>query len=104
MAQLGYLKSMRGRRGGLLLGREASRIRIGEVIVALEEDLYVIDCEALQCVLLPGCSLKRVLDRASHAFIDALNDVTLADLLTSVRMKRQFKGVDIAVEARARRA
>ena len=104
MSRLGYLKSMRGRRGGLLLGRDASRIRIGEVIVALEEGLYVIDCEALRCVLLPGCSLKRALDRASRAFVGALNDVTLADLLTSVRMKRQFKGVDIAVEGRVRRS
>ncbi len=104
MAQQGYLKSMRGRGGGLVLGRDAKRIRIGEVIVAMEGNLYAIDCNALQCVLLPGCALKTALDRASVAFVDALNDVTLADLLAGVRMKRQFKGLDIAVRAGARTA
>jgi Rrf2 family nitric oxide-sensitive transcriptional repressor len=104
MAQQGYLKSMRGRRGGLVLGRDAKRIRIGEVIVAMEGNLYAIDCHALQCVLLPGCALKTALDRASVAFVDALNDVTLADLLAGVRMKRQFKGLDIAVRNHARTA
>jgi Rrf2 family nitric oxide-sensitive transcriptional repressor len=97
MAKDGYLVSSRGRRGGLVLGRDPAQIRIGEVIVAMEEQLHVIDCEALQCVLVPDCSLKRALDRASHAFIAALDEVTLGDLLASVRMKRQFKALDIAV-------
>ena len=99
MATLGYLKSTRGRCGGLLLGREAKRIRIGEVIVAMEGNLYAIDCDALQCVLLPGCSLRTALDRASRAFVATMNDVTLADLLADAGMKRQFKGLDIAVRA-----
>ena len=99
MARLGYLKSTRGRRGGLSLGRAATRIRIGDVIVAMEGEIYAIDCDALQCVLLPGCSLRTALDRASRAFVAAMNDVTLADLLSGVRMQRQFKGLDIAVRA-----
>lgn len=100
MAKLGYLASTRGKGGGLVLGRDARRIRIGEVIVAMEEELYVIDCHALACVLLPHCSLKMALDRASHAFVAALNEVTLADLLAEKRMQRQFKSVDIRVYAR----
>ncbi len=99
MARLGYLESTRGRRGGLVLGRDAKRIRLGEVILAMEGDLYAIDCDALQCVLLPGCSLRTALDRASRAFVAALDDVTLADLLADTGMKRQFKGLDIAVRA-----
>jgi Rrf2 family nitric oxide-sensitive transcriptional repressor len=99
MARLGYLESKRGRGGGLLLGRAPERIRIGEVIVALEGGAHVIDCDALQCVLRPSCSLERALDRAARAFVDAMNDVTLADLLAAKRMQRQFKGLDIAVRA-----
>lgn len=99
MARLGYLTSTRGRHGGLALGRDAKRIRLGEVIVAMEGEVYAIDCEALQCVLLPGCSLRTALDRASRAFVAAMNDLTLADLLSDARMKRQFKGLDIAVRA-----
>lgn len=44
-------------------------------------------------LLLPGCSLKVALDRASRAFIAALNEVTLADLLNDRQMRRQFRNL-----------
>ncbi len=101
MARLGYLKSSRGRRGGLLLGREASAIRVGDLIVALEEDLRIIDCEAIGCNLAPGCSLKVALDRAARAFTVSLNEVTLADLMGDARMRQQFKALDALAADRA---
>ena len=100
MARLGYLKSLRGRNGGLLLGRDAAAIRIGDVVVALEEDLSIVDCAALDCKLAPGCSLKGALDRAGQAFISSLNEVSLADLMADPRMRQQFKAIDILVAAR----
>lgn len=93
LARLGYLKSARGRGGGICLGRDPATIRIGDVVVAMEGDVNVIDCDALACVLLPRCSLKSALDRASRAFIASLNEVTLADLLDDRRMRRQFSGL-----------
>ncbi|MGB6487356.1 MAG: Rrf2 family transcriptional regulator [Steroidobacteraceae bacterium] len=93
LAQLGYLKSTRGRGGGLALGRDPAKIRVGEVVLAMEGDMNIIDCEALACVLLPGCSLKVALDRASRAFVAALNEVTLADLLNDRHMRRQLSSV-----------
>ena len=97
LARLGYLKSSRGRGGGLVLAREPAAIRLGDVIVAMEEDLSIVDCDALNCALLPGCSLKTALDRASVAFIAELNRVTLADLLGNPGMQRQFRNIDIAI-------
>jgi Rrf2 family nitric oxide-sensitive transcriptional repressor len=99
MARLGYLDSRRGRGGGVVLGMDPSRLRIGDAIVAMEEDLSIVDCDALDCILSPGCSLKVVLDRASRAFIEALNRVTLADLLADRRMQRQFRGIEIRAAA-----
>ena len=103
MARLGYLKTSRGRGGGLLLGRKADAIRIGDVILALEEDLSIVDCDALECRLAPGCSLKGALDRASRAFIASLNEVSLAGLMGDARMRRQFKTIDILVNVRSAR-
>jgi len=97
MSKLGYLNSSRGRGGGLRLGRDPARLRIGEVVLAMENDLSIIDCQALNCLLQPGCSLKTALDRAGRAFIAALNEVTLADLLNDRGMKQQFKGIEIGV-------
>ncbi|MBS0366520.1 MAG: Rrf2 family transcriptional regulator [Proteobacteria bacterium] len=97
MAKLGYLDSTRGRGGGLTLGCDPDRIRVGDLVLELEKDLSIVDCRALQCRLRPGCSLKNSLDRAGRAFIATLNEVTLADLLSDKAMKRQFRGVEIEV-------
>jgi Rrf2 family transcriptional regulator, nitric oxide-sensitive transcriptional repressor len=97
MGKLGYLRSTRGRGGGLVLGRDPARIRIGELVLELERDMSLIDCHALECRLRHGCSLKTALDRAAHAFIASLNEVTLADLLNDRLMRRQFRDVDIEI-------
>ena len=102
MAKLGYLNSTRGRGGGLLLGRDPAKIRVGEVVLAMEYDLSIIDCQALNCPLQHGCSLKTALDRASRAFVATLNEVTLADLMDNRGMKQQFKNIDIEVQTRGR--
>jgi Rrf2 family nitric oxide-sensitive transcriptional repressor len=102
MAKLGYLNSTRGRGGGLRLGRDPARIRIGDVVLAFENDLNIIDCQALNCRLQPGCSLKTALDSAGRAFIAALNEVTLADLLKDRSMQQQFKNIEIKVGRRTR--
>ena len=83
-----------------MLAHEPSAIRIGDVIVAMEEDLSIVDCIAVDRVLMAGCSLKTALDRASAAFIASLNEVTLADLLRNAGMRQQFRNVDIAVASR----
>jgi len=96
LAVLGYLQSKRGRGGGIVLGRDAASIRLGGVILAMEEDLSIVDCHALDCLLAPECSLKRALDRGSRAFIGALDEFTLAGLPGSRRMQRQFRPIDLA--------
>jgi Rrf2 family nitric oxide-sensitive transcriptional repressor len=96
LAKLGYLSTSRGRGGGIMLGRDAAKIRLGDVILATEEDMSIVDCQALECILQPGCSLKTALNRARRAFIVTLNETTLGDLLTDSRMRRQFRRVDAA--------
>lgn len=44
MGQLGYLKTMRGRSGGVQLGMAPERIVIGEVVRALEGASEVVEC------------------------------------------------------------
>ena len=95
LAILGYLNTSRGRNGGIMLGRDPAGIRIGDVVLALEADLSIVDCQALGCVLQGGCSLKTALDDAKRAFIATLNDVTLADLLSDSGMRRQFRKLKI---------
>lgn len=81
LAQLGYLHTIRGRAGGMTLAREPDDIRIGDVVMGLEQSLRIVDCERQPCPLCGACSLKEALDDARGAFIDRLNHYTLADLL-----------------------
>ena len=95
LAKLGYLKSRRGRHGGILLGGDPARMRIGDIIRATEKDMAIVNCDALDCILSPGCSLKVALDRGGRAFIATLNEVTLSDLLGDRRMRQQFRRIEI---------
>jgi len=103
MALEGWLSTRRGRRGGFVLARDATRIRIGDVVRSMETDLAIVDCDALECVLSPRCALKVALDRGGRAFIAALNEVTLADLLADRAMQQQFKRIEIRAPAMGER-
>lgn len=90
LALSGMLESRQGRNGGILLGHPAEQIRIGDVIRLMEQRVEPIDCEARECILLPGCALRDQLRLAITAFYDSLNQVTLADILGSRGMYEQL--------------
>ena len=84
MCRLGYLKSVRGRIGGVMLARLPEEIGIGEVIRATESDLALVECfnpSTNTCPLVPACVLKRALHEAVDAFFASLDRYTLADLI-----------------------
>lgn len=83
LAVLGYVDSTRGVGGGLSLGRPAADIRLGKVVMDMEPDMALVECMRPdgQCVISSACRLAGTLDRALAAFIDSLNQSTLADLV-----------------------
>lgn len=83
LIQSGFVKSVRGRHGGLKLGKQPSEIRIGAVVRATEDGFALVDCfdkHTATCVVLPACGLRRPLDEAVNAFLAVLDQVTLADV------------------------
>jgi len=84
LAQLGFLHTVRGRAGGLQLGRPATLIKVGEVVRAFEATVPFTECMAGggdTCPLVASCRLKCTIARALDAFYAALDTVTLADLV-----------------------
>jgi Rrf2 family nitric oxide-sensitive transcriptional repressor len=72
LAKAGFLASVRGRHGGVRLARPAAKIRIGDVVRAIE---------------FPGgkgaggeMGLNQIVDDALQAFISVLDQHTLADM------------------------
>lgn len=84
LAQKGFLKTVRGRAGGLMLGRRADDIRVGEVFRAFEAVLPFAECFAgaeNNCPLVGACRLKCVLAEALDAFYAKLDAVSITDLM-----------------------
>jgi len=82
LGQLGYLRTQRGKGGGLRLGKPAQAIGVGEVVRAMEPNLDIVDCSTPDCPLNSECRLRTVLDEAMEAFLAVLSRYTLADLIT----------------------
>lgn len=82
LAALGYVDAVRGVGGGISLARAPERIRLGTVVVAMEPDMGLVECMRPDgtCLIASACRLAGALDGALKAFIDSLNQVTLADL------------------------
>ena len=81
LGQHGFLHNVRGKGGGIELGKPAADINIGEVVRAMEVTLQAIDCNTPVCRLQSACRLKRVLADAMKAFMNELDSYTLEDLL-----------------------
>lgn len=87
LGMLGLVETVRGRNGGLRLGREPSEIRVGDVVRSTESDFFIAECfdpEKPGCIYSASCALKGVLGRANAAFLGVLDGVTLDTLTGSV--------------------
>lgn len=84
LAKLGYVSTLRGRGGGILLARSPAAINIGEVVRRTEETLALVECLADgyggACTLDPRCRLKSALAEAQRACFAQLDRYTLADV------------------------
>jgi Rrf2 family nitric oxide-sensitive transcriptional repressor len=84
----GMVATVRGRNGGLRLGREPADINIGEVVRHTETDFFMAECfdpDNVGCAYSASCKLKGVLGAATAAYLKVLDGVTLADILVDVK-------------------
>ncbi len=79
LTHAGFTETVRGRGGGIRLGRDPRDINLGDVIEAMEPPCPLVDCTS--CVLVQGCALPSVLDRASMAFRAEFAKHSLADII-----------------------
>lgn len=86
LARLGYIKTLRGRGGGIMLNYKPETLNIGEVVRNTEDNFHMAECfnaEDNQCVLTPVCSLRFVLNDALTAYLEVLDNYTLEDIIPS---------------------
>lgn len=84
LSLLGVIQSVRGRNGGLRLGKEPAQINIGAVVRNTETDFAMAECfdrDRNACILTPSCALKGILQSATAAYLTVLDNVTLENLV-----------------------
>lgn len=86
LGRAGFVETVRGRGGGLRLGRKASEIKVGDVVRATEEDFRIVECfdpGRNRCVITGPCRLRGVLREALEAYLTVLDRYTVADLVVA---------------------
>lgn len=88
----GYITATRGRGGGIVLAKKANEISLGQVLRKSESGTALVEClkeGGGSCFLSPACGLLPYLTEAQDAFYQALDGVTLEDVIS--RNKRMEK-------------
>lgn len=94
----GYIESVRGKNGGLRLHRRPEDINIGVLVRETEQDMNLVECfsDQNQCCITPVCGLKNILAEALRAFLDTLDQYTLADILPERQKPQLLRLLQIA--------
>lgn len=86
----GLVNSVRGAGGGYQLARPASTISVGDVLRACEGNLEAVSCSTpgiAQCEQSDVCVTRLVWERVNNAIEDAVDGITLEDLVNESRKK-----------------
>ena len=95
LARRGYVQTLRGKNGGVRLQMKPGSIRVGAVVRDMEQDLAVMGCleQTGFCRIEGCCVLKGALRDAARAFVAALDEYSLEDLLVPRLMLARRLGV-----------
>jgi Rrf2 family transcriptional regulator, iron-responsive regulator len=107
LVESGLIETVRGRRGGIRLGRPASDITLLDTIRLTEENFAMAECFEggdVSCPLVDACDLNAALREALGAFFNVLESYTIADLVEKrvslrERLGLKLEGLDPAVAA-----
>ncbi len=81
----GLVETVRGRNGGVRLGRPADRITLFDVVRVTEDSFAMAECfeddGVVECPLVDSCGLNSALRKALNAFFDVLAEYSIDDLV-----------------------
>lgn len=83
LVKAGLIHTVRGRNGGIRLGKPAADITLFDVIRVTEDSFAMAECfenDAADCPLVSSCALNAAWREALNAFLAALENHTIADL------------------------
>jgi Rrf2 family nitric oxide-sensitive transcriptional repressor len=87
LAKFGYIETSRGRAGGLLIGKDAGKTSLRQIVSKTEENFFLADCftgKSCRCTFIKNCLLEKSLSEALKAFMNSLDRQTLNDVTPKV--------------------
>lgn len=99
------VETVRGRNGGVRLGRPATEITLFDVVRVTEDSFSMAECfenDATECPLIDACALNSALRKALGAFFEVLESYTIADLAknrTDLRFLLHIDDMKVAATA-----
>jgi Rrf2 family iron-responsive transcriptional regulator len=95
----GLIETVRGRKGGIRLGRPATDITLLDTIRLTEENFAMAECfeggSDIHCPLADACDLNAALHEALDAFFEVLAGYSIADLAGKRRAIRARLGLGL---------
>jgi len=85
----GFVRSVRGSKGGYVLARPADQIRLSEVFRCLEGPVTTAECadDEAYCARSVDCAARKVWVRVEAAIQDVLGSISLSDLVQEAKPK-----------------
>lgn len=96
LVENGLIETVRGRHGGIRLGRPASEITLLDTISLTEENFALAECFEggdISCPVVNICDVNSALNEALTAFFKVLQSYTIADLADKKRTLRDRLGL-----------
>lgn len=89
-----YVQSVRGPKGGHVLGKPPAEITVGEIVAVLEEGISLVECSenVESCERAESCLTRQVWKEAAQAMFAKLYSITLADLVQMEKARLTAKG------------
>jgi Rrf2 family iron-responsive transcriptional regulator len=85
LVELHYVRTLRGRKGGVQLATAPDAIKLADVVRATEDNLAIVPCfspsDATICPIVDSCGLAGCMQEALGAFFAVLGRHTISDLV-----------------------
>ena len=96
LVEAGLVQTVRGRNGGVRLGKPAENISLFDVVRVTEENFAMAECfeSDSDCPLVESCGLNEALRKALGAFFEVLASYTIRDLVDARPNMRNLLGLD----------
>ncbi len=87
----GYVKSVRGSKGGYILARPPSEIHLSDLIEILDGPIHLVECikSPNVCLKTPQCVTRDIWKEVSEAIYHIFRSITLEDMVIRKREKER---------------